>query len=251
MNLVNQMKNYMDSDNHDFKIFKLNYTNEEIQCIEKFNILKYDVYRYIGHKNNMKNMNKFLNELGNNSKESVNILEKTIIKILNTVLSAFETNYYWIDIRATLPNNDYNIPRWHKDGKYFIHSKKQSPKFATVLKGPGTLLIKNTKKVSKIYNDIDIKEYNDMMNLSKTIEEKKILTEKYRKIYVKAFKKMKIYQTQNNEGVIWYSGINIWINEKGLNEGALHSEPKMTSQRLFISILPGSKEEIHEMKKSF
>lgn len=44
--------------------------------------------------------------------------------------------YFWITIRATLPNNEFDIPRWHKDGKYFRGTTEETPKFATVLKGP-------------------------------------------------------------------------------------------------------------------
>ena len=115
----------------------------------------------MGNKNNMKNINTFLNKIGNNDKECINILEKVIMKILDNVLLAFEKDYYWIDIRITLPNNDFDIPRWHKDGRFFRDNKK-SPKFGTILKGPGTLLIKSTKKTNEIYNDI---KYHDKISI--------------------------------------------------------------------------------------
>ena len=86
----------------------------------------------------MNNLNKFLNKVGTSDKECIKILEKAIMKILDNVLLAFEKEYYWIDIRVSLPNNDFDIPRWHKDGQFFRLNKK-SPKFATILKGPGTL----------------------------------------------------------------------------------------------------------------
>jgi hypothetical protein len=56
-----------------------------------------------------------------------------------------------MDIRDSMPNNDYDIPRWHKDGNFFPHNKEETStsKFVTVMKGPGTLLIKGGISYSK------------------------------------------------------------------------------------------------------
>lgn len=245
MQTVEQMKKYIKSDDRDFKKFKLNYTNDEKHCIGNFNISKTDTYKYMGCRNDMTNMYTFLNNLGNNSEKSTKIMEKIIMKLLKNILSAFNTEYYWISIRATLPNDDFNIPRWHKDGKYFINSNDQSPKFATVLKGPGTLLIKNTKKVSEIYNNLTQKQWHEYRLIKdKSIEDMMKIHDKYRLLFAKELKKIKFIQTKNNEGIIFYPQIIA-----NTNDGALHSEPKMNAPRLFISILPGSKENIEELNK--
>jgi len=246
--LIKKMKDYINSDDSDFKKFKLNYTDQEIIQIKKFNISKSKSYDYMGNKNDMKNINTFLNNIGTNDKACINILEKIIIKILDNVLSAFHTDYYWISISVTLPNNEFDIPRWHKDGKFFLNSKTtKSPHFITVLKGPGTLLIKGTQKVNKIYNDLLLKiddEYNKLKTKSGNKYVK--ITNKYRPIFADALKSIKIIQPKNNEGIIIHPEIT-----KGINEGALHSEPKMDTPRLFISILPGSKIDIEELNKRY
>jgi hypothetical protein len=102
----------------------------------------------------MTNLHGFLDDVGANSEIYIKIIEKIIMKLLKTVLLDFNTEYYWIDIRVSLPTTFFDIPRWHKDGRFFINSNDLAPKFATVLKGPGTLFIKNTKKVSNIYNNL-------------------------------------------------------------------------------------------------
>ena len=244
MALIKRMKDYINSDNSDFKIFKLNYTDLEIKCIESFYISKSNNYDYIGNKNNIKNINTFLNEIGTNDRDNINILEKTIIKILDNVLSAFDTDHFWLSIRVTLPNDHFNIPRWHKDGTFFVNSKSQkSPKFITVLKGPGTLLIKSTKKVNQIYNDISQKitdEFTKLKNYNASKCEK--INEKYRPIFSEALKNIKIIQPTNNECVISHPQLTE-------GTGAIHSEPNNNIPRLFISILPGSKEDILKLKK--
>jgi len=245
MDLIKKMKDYINSDNRYFKKFKLNFTDHEIKCIKSFNISKTKSYDYMGNKNDMKNINIFLSKIGINNKDSITILEKIIMKILDNVLSAFDTDYYWISIRITLPNNDFNIPRWHKDGIFFINYKTtKSPKFATVLKGPGTLLIKNTKKVNQIYNDIEQQINDDLNKLKNRTKYNHIqISYKYRPILAEALKNSKVIQPTNNECVIFHPQIN------SLNEGAIHSEPKMDSPRLFISILPGSKKDIYELNE--
>ena len=245
MALIKKMKDYINSDHSDFKIFKLNYTDLEIKCIESFNISTSDQFDYMGNKNNMKNINTFLNNIGTNHKDNINILEKTIIKILDNVLSAFDTDHFWISIRVSLPNDYFNIPRWHKDGTFFVNSKsKKSPKFITVLKGPGTLLIKSTKKVNKIYYDISqkiIEEFNKIKNQN-TNELSKI-DDKYRLIFSEALKNIKIIQPTNEECVIFHPQLT------KSTAGGIHSEPKIDTPRLFISILPGSKEDVLKLEK--
>lgn len=201
------MEDYINSNNNDFKKFKISYTDKELKCIKAFNISKPDEYYYMGNKNNMKNLNQFLNNVGTNDKECIKILEKAIMKILDNVLVAFDKDYYWINIRVTLPNNVYNIPRWHRDGQYF-DSEIKSPKFITTLKGPGTLLIKSTKKVSDIYQKMN----NDLLKLLPISESDKKFN-KYRLFLAKAFKNTKIIQSKNNEGVIIYPQIFADINE--------------------------------------
>jgi len=246
MRLIKKMRDYINSDDREFKKFKLKYSDEETSCIKSFNISKENTYHYMGNKNNMKNLNTFLNKLGTNDKECITILEKAIEKILDNVLLAYEKEYYWIDIRVTLPNNDFDIPRWHKDGPFFRLNKK-SPKFATILKGPGTLLIKSTKKTNEIYNDIKKKINDDINKLNKiniTKEDHNKIDNKYRPIFAKALKNRKIIQPKNNECIIFHPQIT-----RFKNDGALHSEPKMDTPRIFISILPGIKEDIEELNK--
>lgn len=69
----------------------------------------------------------------------------------------------------------------------------------------------------------------------------KTLDNKYRPIYAKAMSKFKILQLDNNQGLVFWGGRDTRLC-------ALHSEPKMDEPRLFISILPSTKENITEWK---
>ena len=67
---------------------------------------------------------------------------------------------------------------------------------------------------------------------------------KYRPIYADKLKNEKIIQVKNNQGLIFYA------NSGGI-DGAIHSDPKFDKNRIFISILPGTKENIESLKKEW
>lgn len=224
-----------------FRIFKIKYLKKEIECLNNFNINKSTNFRFFGNIKNLTNLNKFLLSIGTNDIKDVNILENIIFKIINKILDGYNTNYFLIDIKISLPIDYYKIPRWHKDGKYFINNNKPETKFVMCLKGPGTLLIKSDENTEKIYNDIHLKEINELKN--KTTEEVIKIVNKYRPLYDKKLKKSNIIQLENNDGIIFKVGNN--------NNSTIHSEPNINKERIFISILPGLKKDIDELKNRY
>ncbi len=199
-------------------------------------------YDYYGNLESL-DFKDFFSKVGENNLKNIKIIEKIIKKITNKVLISFDMDHFWISIISSIPNNKFDIPRWHHDGFYFSNIDNQA-KFAFVLKGPGTLFIKKSKKVIESYNKIQDKykkELNEIVDikLRNDPEIQLKIKEKYRPIFAKELSKYKIRQVKNNQGVIFWGG-------KDINSKALHSEPKIDQHRLFISILPGTKEMIIE-----
>lgn len=244
--LSKEIKNYLKSTHTDFKRFKMNYDKKEINQINTFNLNKltnHASFSYFGSYEKLTNIKPFLSELGENDVKLVGLMEKLIIKIIKRVLSGYNMKHFWIDIRASPPNNAFDIPRWHKDGSYFNPNEQLTSKYITVLKGPGTLLIKGTKRVNTIYNEHNQKNKNEI-HTNTTIEDQIKICEKYRPILAKALSEEKIIQLKNNQGVVLYAGIPA-------DKCAIHSEPKIDNYRLFISILPGSEENITRLQKKW
>jgi len=245
-----KMRSYLKSDKRDFKIFPIKFTASESNAINnlsiKESIKESDNFHYYGNLNSL-DFNDFFSKIGENNLKNIKIIDKIIKKITNKVLVSFDMDHFWITIRPSVLNNEFDIPRWYHDGFYFLNIDNQA-KFAFVLKGPGTLFIKKSKKVIKSYNKIQdkfIKEINEIVDikLRNTLKFQHKIQEKYRPIFAKELSKYKIRQVKNNEGVIFWGG-------KDINSKALHSEPKFDQPRLFISILPGSKEMIIEKEKN-
>jgi len=234
---------YLDSNKYDFLIFDIDYTINELETINDFDIKNPNNYEHFGSLDNIKDLKKYLTDIGSNNKTCVNNMEKLIIRLIQKVLLGYKMKYFWLAIRISPPNKQFDIPRWHKDGTFFTGDKNEqsSVKFITTLKGPGTLLIKSTKKINKIYNEI-LKEQFEEMRKYKTIQEKIKISDNFRPILAKKFSKEKYIQAKNNDGILFYTGIPH-------DNAALHSEPKMDTSRIFISILPNSLENIKDLQK--
>ena len=235
-----KINDYLNSNKFDFKIFSMGYNKIMKEVINHLDIKNNNVFKHFGSIKEMQNLNLFLSELGDNTPNDIKQTEKIIISIIKKVLKGYKKTHFWIDIRVTLPNSSFDIPRWHKDGSFFS-TETHSSKFATVLKGPGTLLIKGTKKINQIYNEILIekrKEYNLIKDKTFNIQ----IENKYRLIIAAKLANEKIVKLKNTQGVIFFAG-----NPNDI--AALHSEPPIDTPRLFISILPSTETNIKELKQ--
>ena len=237
------IKKYLKELPKNYLTFNIKYSKKELDYLDNFNITKESTYDHYGNIDILdeKKLIEFLTNIGNN--DNLNIISNIILKIANKITDAYETKYCWLTIRVTLPNHDYDIPRWHKDGNFF-KSDKYLSKFATVLKGHGTLFIKKSKKVDEIYdknNEEELKSYKKLGIKTYNNE----IENKYRKILKNKLKNFKSNQVKPNQGLIFLVG----TDKNNDLHGLLHSEPKITEPRIFISILSGTKTQIMELQK--
>jgi hypothetical protein len=233
---------YLDSNKYDFFIFDIDYTINELETINDFEIKNLNNYEHFGSLDDIKDLKKYLTNIGNNTKTCVNGMEKLIIRLIKKVLLGYKMKYFWLAIRISPPNKHLDIPRWHKDGPFW-KGEPSSVKFITTLKGPGTLLIKSTKKNNKIYEKILEEKFTEMKKY-KTFSEIIKIDNNFRPILAKKFSKEKVIQAKNTDGILFYTGIP-------QKNAALHSEPKIDTFRIFISILPSSYENIKDLQKRF
>ena len=161
-----KMRKYLKSDKRDFKMFPIKFTASESNAINNLSIKEEDNFDYYGNLESLDFVDFFL-KVGENNLKNIKIIEKIIKKITNKVLVSFDMDHFWISIRSSILNNKFDIPRWHYDGFYFSNVDNQA-KFAFVLKGPGTLFIKKSKKVIESYNKIQDKyrkELNEIIDI--------------------------------------------------------------------------------------
>lgn len=206
-----------------FKIFDMGFTKKEEDTFQHFKLPKVDTnglaYSHYGQLENMNDLINFLTILGDNSSEKINMLEHKIKEITKTVLDGYNKKNFWLNIRISYKDPEFNLERWHTDGKYFMNKNDNEfqSKIIMVFQGPGTLLLNNSKEDSKNY----------MENKNS----RQILSDK--------FKKSKILQLNNTQGLIFISHPGTLFQH-----GLIHSEPKKDRLRMFMQIIPGSKEDI-------
>jgi hypothetical protein len=245
--MSNAIKEYLESNGQDFGIFDMRYTEENKKSIKDFNINKTKSFDICGKMEDMKEVFIFISDIGNNSQESIQYIGKLIISIISSVMAAFGEENAWVSLRFSTPNDLYKLPRWHKDGHYTGNFGNTYmfplPKFITTPKGPSTLLIRNTVETNAIYNKVQNAKREELKINNIKVQDQHILSEKYRKIYAEAFKHCDIIQPRNDEGTIIYP-----THESQDCKDTIHSEPHVTEQRFFLSILPSSEYIINYLK---
>ena len=219
-------------------LIPIHYSAAEKSLISRFNINITRRYNpdYMGHINDF-NPSETLKMIGNNTDEDIQKMANLLKRLAKDVSDGYGRKYVWISIRASNPNQMWDVPRWHTDGNFFINPKsrtKQQSKFITVLKGAGTLMIhpqpekEVIEKMQKLYQDLG-NNYKEQMSIEFRKKQDAILVNENKK------------QLNNNQGLVFMVG--------NKDRALIHSEPPMREDRLFVSILPGYEYEITELKK--
>jgi hypothetical protein len=223
--------------NSAFQMFQIDYSKEEKDAIHNFNVKnagEFKEFNYYGNSLDEEAVKKFLKKLGDNDIKEIDLITKIIFRLLSTITKGYKTDHYWIAIRIVDFSHDFDIPRWHIDGKYFGEKLNQS-KFVTVVKGSGTLLKDNTPELKNVFHQIRGEYRKEIQNVLFNTDEWTKINNKYRKKFADELQPFETKQLSNDDGLIFFAGDE---------NSAIHSEPKMDSQRMFISILPGTKKDI-------
>lgn len=212
-----------------YKIFDINYTQKEKESINNINIKKNKNYTAT----NIDKLKDFFKEIGDNKDDNIKNIINIIQKLIDTLLKAYNVNSYWLIVRSSYNDPYFDIPRWHCDGYYFLNKDKSQlqTKFVTTLKGQNTLVLETTPEEKEYYytlqnhkdtfiTDIATLEMENRKHIAKNIKGKQI-------------------DINNNQGIIFVAGDK--------NKCLIHSEPIHDRERIFISILPGSKKDIDDM----
>lgn len=202
--------------------FDLNMTAAERKAVEKLKITK-----YTGHTNYQlaeleKETAAFLEMQGNSAGVSKTI-GNMIERLARQTAQLFGKEEAWVDLRASLPNKEYDVPRWHIDGYYFQNPDKELHKVALALKGTATLFNTAAGK--------DKEDFVDALRRGPRMEEME-----HRRLLHGMLDPALTEVPPAHHGAVFVAGSEA--------RAAIHSEPPMPTERLFISIVPGSKEQM-------
>lgn len=228
------IKKYIKSGEKQFKVFDIKYDDDEKQCIEQFNLSNTISYNNYGD-NTFSKLENFLNDVGENNSQNILKLNNLIKKIKEIVMLGYEKESFWLTIRVTTVEPFFDIPRWHCDGYYTGFDRRDDlSKFATVLKGPGTLFIKTDADQRDLFINTR-KEELDKSKQRNTRPNANLEDDMYRSTLNEKLEGVRL-QANNDQAAIFMAG--------DFTTCGIHSEPKKDTWRMFLSIVPGSKEEI-------
>lgn len=226
--VAENMQNALESldENKNFAFVDLGISEEDLQLISQFKVkfsVNYDRY---GHLELMEDeLPEFLRGIGDNDEECIKKITAIIIRITDQVNNAAGKETAWVSVRPSEPNHEFDIPRWHQDGYFYAPYSGFSFKFAAALKGNSTVFCQLSKGLREIF------QINFDHRLQLSLEHRVLLDS--------LLEECKKESVKPGHGAFFIVG--------DPNSAAIHSEPKIDSDRLFFSVLPGNDSEIEEL----
>lgn len=209
-------------DRYGFVIVDRLITDEELEGFQYIDIQSERFYHQFGElEKTQEGISDFLSSVGANERELASQAAAILAHIASQVIEASGKETAWIHLRASVPTDKFDLPRWHMDGYYYIPEGPDDLlfKFAATFLGPPTLFY---RLPSELRNGI-----------RRHIPDRK---------YMKEFCQVEnIVTARVGEGVVFIGG-------RGAGVAALHSEPPIHENRLFFSVIPCSNEQLPELK---
>lgn len=150
----------------------------------------------------------------------------------------------WLTIRLSTPNNEFEIPRWHQDGRMYPYDESRrnatQSKYGVTIAGPPTLILAHTspQNVHTIKTGAENYFYWRGKDVSTTQEERDRAEDQFRAWLAEQFRSEKRLRIEEGR-IVRFS----W----GREDSPIHSEPNLVSDRVFMTVLFGSENEIRAM----
>lgn len=206
--------------NQPFIHFDLNLTEKEKQTLKRARVTNTTTYETFGKIDQLQEeVNHFFQAQGNDTQLSQSIAPILERLVRETLLGVSEESA-WVCLRASTPNQLFDIPRWHTDGNFYSNSSKIPYKIVITLKGASTLFCSLPPKLRKKFNAMQ-SDQNSRLKMVELIQPIGTTSPKF------------------GQGCIFVVGTEY---------AAVHSEPPIHNERLFLSILPGSHKQISELQ---
>lgn len=158
------------------------------------------------------------------------LVGRIVSDVTNRAVSIFNAETAWVTLRASLPSGAFDIPRWHMDGYFFRPYSGDQRKVAVTLKGPTTLFSRVPGEWRAAFLECAHRYQHAPMALEGRTELAKIVS-----------------ASGGSETAGEMQGTIFVVGD--CDRAAIHSEPAMQSERLFLSILPGSRAQIRELQE--
>ncbi len=220
---LNKALNGLKEDPYGFALIDVGITEEDLANFRCIDIQGERFYHQFGELEKVQEeITDFFIEVGSNQHAVALQAGARLAQIVNEVVEASGKEAAWVHLRASIPTDRYDLPRWHMDGYYYIPEGPEDLlfKFAATLMGPPTLFYLLPPELRKLAK-----------------------TQMCNREYMKQFCQVEnIVTPRIGEGAIFLGG-------RGVGVAALHSEPPIHENRLFFSIVPCTKKQLVDLKE--
>lgn len=211
--------------------FDLGLTEKEREATSSLVIAKNsDNFHYWGKAGSSElkeRLNLFLADMGENPEERIEEVSNLMVRIGEGLTKATDAQAVWYEVRSIIPNDYFVTPRWHTDAKFF--NPLNAHKLVYAVKGKQTRFGVTTDQEKFV--QLSIAENNEKHG---SAEDMRIREDLDRIV------------TEFHPGAEWGDAALYLVTG---DEAVIHSEPLIDENRLFMSIIPGTEEEIAEMKR--
>ncbi len=202
-----------------FVHLNLGLSGADEQVLQKLNVARTEDYGNFGNLDVLEEgIADFLKNVGNNDQKTAEEAAVIITKLVRSVLTGCQKESAWVALRAFVATDEYNQPRWHRDGYYFPPFSGAPFKFIATLKGAPTLFYELPAAIRERFEMLE--EQQNRAGLADLLDPSLAQTSGF------------------GQGSVFIVGAKF---------AAVHSEPVIRGQRLFLSVLPGSRAEIKEL----
>ena len=166
------------------------------------------------------------------------------LSFLHAFLVKAQIDHYWLTIRASQATHDFDVPRWHTDRNYFDRAEQCELhwKLATTLVGPGTLFLSDGGKARAI-------QKKTRHSMKKTI----MASHQCRAVRCLGCADMQqVIRKHLAEKLANYEIVQPGVGDcsffrVGDEKGAMHSEPPIPGDRVFVNVVPGCELELRKL----
>ena len=177
----------------------------------------------VNDKDLLKNLELYINTIGKNDAKVSKVISQLLVRIAGHITGYFGTEYAWIETKTFISNKTFVVPRWHVDDKFF--KPHTAYKLVWAVKGAQTRF--GTTKNLDEFNALTVQEIQAGHGTDENIRVRKSIDSLVDEIHA----------PRKDTAVLYRSGGK---------DPFIHSEPHMDENRLFIAVVPGTKEEIGE-----
>ena len=204
-------------------IFDLMISNEELEVLDSIKITTQNQYSRLGDLHLIKNeLPEFLSKTTDANEKEIEIITNLVDRLSSNVVDSVSGESAWVALRTSVENSAFDLRRWHIDGPFFGLFETDpvfTAKFATTLKGDTTLFY----PLPEDMRDNFCETQNDRPFWHAKLDDSLIIRAKI------------------GQGAFFVVG--------DPERNAVHSEPKITQDRIFLSVVPGTQEQITELER--